>query len=540
MKEDSQTTIEDRKRLSESILWKLQNEAYCQFGPQAWSQKGVPSYVTSNPFTCREYAEVVVGYLRDCLAPDAATPIDCTQPVYILDLGAGTGRFGYLFLESLGSLLSSPELRKVKLCYVMTDIAEKNIAFWQDHPRLKPFIEAGLLDFAYYHHAETQKQISLIRSGISLSAETLINPPILIANYFFDTIPQDLFRMHQGTLEEGKVSITVDPSKVEGQLDPNNPNIIPHMSCTYSYVPVENPIHYYPDFPDISALLNTYAQQFDNIPFLFPIGAFQSLRTFLELSNGRLCLMAGDQGVCTPDQVANQGEPKVSLHGTFSISVNYHAIAQFFTNKGGTALLTPFPDPQFVIMTGVLGGTAQQFQEVSSAFHSRMDWFEPCDYWKIVNCAAKEPSSLSMEHMLLLLKLGNWDPMVFNDFYPRIRQLLVDAPKEIKIKINEIIHKMGNHVYPVGSGSGHFLMNLGVLLYELKAYSEALVYFNQALDLMGQQPQLMQNIAACLQALKKSEKELENGSQKPEFSSPNPEERPFSLLPFFSAWFESR
>ena len=79
-----QIVLEKGVRLSKSILWGLQTAAYCQFGPDAWSSKEVPFYITSNPYIARQYAYVVLGYLRDCFAPNAATPIDLSQPIYIL------------------------------------------------------------------------------------------------------------------------------------------------------------------------------------------------------------------------------------------------------------------------------------------------------------------------------------------------------------------------------------------------------------------------------------------------------------------------
>lgn len=496
------TILEENKRLSESVLWDMQSSAYCQFGPEAWSHKGVPSYVTSNPFTVREYVEVVVGYIRDCLSPDAATPINLNEPIYIFDLGAGTGRFADLFLKTLTEYLNLPALKDVKLCYVMTDIAEKNIAFWQTHPSLRPYIEFGLLDFAYYHHAEQEKPLNLILSDQSLSKDDIVNPVMLIANYFFDTIPQDLFRLNNGKLEEGLISIKVEPVKDIGDIIPTNPKIIPHMSCSYSYEPIKNAAHYYDGFPELNNLLKIYSKQFDNIPFLFPFGAFQSIRYFSELSQNRLCLVAGDQGVCSTEQIVNWGEPKISKHGTFSIPVSYHAIANYFTEQGGASLLTTFPDPQFVVMTGILGGDISHYAETQLAYRSHIDSFEPCDYWKIVNCAEKESQDLSLDYMLLLLKLGNWDPMVFNSFYTKLRAFIPLLSNEEKQKLIAVIDKVWEKFYPVGNEGGNFIMNLGVLLFEIGDFKKALIYFKHALDLMGQQPQILQNIAACIKAIK--------------------------------------
>lgn len=483
--------LENAERLSKSILWEMQHTAYCQFGPEAWTQKGVPSYITSNPFTTHKFAQVVLGYLKDCSAPNATNPIDLSHPVYLFDIGAGSGRFAFLFLKTLTALLTIPDL---KICYVMTDIAEKNIAFWQQHPYLKPFLESGILDVAYYH-SEQEEPLQLLYNKKTLTQKDIKNPIIVIANYFFDTIPQDLFRLKNGHLEEGRISISIDPKVVIGSPDKSNPNVIPHLTCSYTYEPILDSSNYY-SHPLLNTLLNMYSEQFDNIPFLFPIGAFESIQYFSKLSKNKMCLLAGDQGVCTPIQIENWGEPKISRHGTLSIPVNYHAIAKYFTIQTGLGLLTTYSDPQFVVMTGVLGGS--HFPETITAFMSHLDSFEPCDFWKLVNCAESETKTLSLEFILLLLKLGYWDPMILNSLYNNIRTLTPNLSPNLQQQLKLAINNVWNNYYPVGSEGGHFIMNLGVLLFELEDYPAALACFKHSLELMGPDPQLLQNISACM------------------------------------------
>ena len=109
--------FEKATRLSESLLWKLQNDAYSEFGIEAWSRQGVPSYITSNPFIARCYAHVVLGYIRDLIAQGTLV---ANEPIYLFDLGAGTGRFGFLFLKELLCLQEhgEGELYKHHLCPV--------------------------------------------------------------------------------------------------------------------------------------------------------------------------------------------------------------------------------------------------------------------------------------------------------------------------------------------------------------------------------------------------------------------------------------
>lgn len=478
------TILQKNTRMSQSLLWELQTAAYSRFGPQAWSKKGVPTYLTSNPYIAKKFAHVVLGFIRDT--------IDLSQPLYIFDLGAGSGRFAYLFIKNFLSMVDGVLLKTLKLRYIMTDIAESNIQFWQEHTLLKPFVESEILDFAYYHHAETDKPLRLLHSGEILDKESFQNPIVIVCTYYFDTIPQDLFRIKDGKLYEGHITLSVDKKNI----DSADPSIIQQLKCQYDYVPIDKPEQYYPDFPQLNDILKTYLEIIDRVTFLFPIGGFQSLRYFADLCNGRLLLLAGDQGMSNEKQVRQWGEPEISLHATFSYPVNYHALGMYFQNQRGVALLTSFPESTFAVMVGVLGG--QHFPETRLAFREHLDSFEPKDYLSLVNKVRKP---LTLEYILLLLKLGFWDPNNFYYFYNDIRKQIPKASDTLQEHLSLGIHQTWEQFYPVCPEDGDFVSNLGVLLFEMKRYKEALVYFQRSLEITGEKTTTYQNMAQCYKAL---------------------------------------
>ena len=80
----------------------------------------------------RSCARQVLGVFRDLVARG----IDTTRPLYIVELGAGCGRFAYHFLTNLLELHAPSALADVRFCYVMTDHAEKTLEFWRRHEQL--------------------------------------------------------------------------------------------------------------------------------------------------------------------------------------------------------------------------------------------------------------------------------------------------------------------------------------------------------------------------------------------------------------------
>ena len=62
------------------------------------------------------------------------------RAVTIVELGAGSGRFAYLFLKALTELLAVSG-GDVRFRYVMTDFTETELRFWRGHSSLRPFVE---------------------------------------------------------------------------------------------------------------------------------------------------------------------------------------------------------------------------------------------------------------------------------------------------------------------------------------------------------------------------------------------------------------
>ena len=66
------------------------------------------------------------------------------------------------------------------------------------------------------------EQIKLVNSGTVLNQHTLKHPLIAFANYLFDSIPNDIFRVKDGELFEGKSRLTIDEEKIKHNKNLNN------------------------------------------------------------------------------------------------------------------------------------------------------------------------------------------------------------------------------------------------------------------------------------------------------------------------------
>ncbi|MCB0027603.1 MAG: hypothetical protein KDE28_06845, partial [Anaerolineales bacterium] len=80
--------LEADKRLSQSLIWQIQRDYFLKTGMAAWQADVVPHEISCNPYIARSYGRLILAYLRDWLAAG----LDVTEPIYVVELGAGSGR----------------------------------------------------------------------------------------------------------------------------------------------------------------------------------------------------------------------------------------------------------------------------------------------------------------------------------------------------------------------------------------------------------------------------------------------------------------
>lgn len=218
--------------------------------------------------------QILHGFIRDCYRPNSKIIIDETEPLYIIELGAGSGKFSYFMLKALEEMQDVCDFPFSKVKFVMTDFTETNFKYWQSHPALKRYFESGHLDAGIFN-AVTDTSITLWKSGTVLSKGSCKNPIIIVANYLFDTLYHDIFQVDGGVLKEGLISVG---SKNSHEPDPLHPDIIGRLENHYKYIPTE-PTYYTDEEGDekhLERILNWYLQYFKDsstgASILVPIG----------------------------------------------------------------------------------------------------------------------------------------------------------------------------------------------------------------------------------------------------------------------------
>jgi len=488
--------LERPKRLSKSHLWQLQSEWFDKRGATAWSQATVPSYVTSNPFIARCFARQILGILRDLKAQG----LRADQPLYILELGAGSGRFAYHFLSFFTELLAKSALHSARFCYVLSDRSPKTLDFWRQHPRLEPYFENGTLDLSLFDSVN-DTSLELEQGKKTLRAGDLRNPLIVIANYLFDSLPHDAFRAQDGELSECLVGLT---GAAASALPPTT-KIAPSLEDLA-------PKHAYRSIPDSyykethrDGILRDYRQALSDSHFLIPVGALGCLDHLRTLAGERLILISADMGPGHLSEVEGQLAPVWNTHGSISLPVNFDAIGRYAKSMAGEAMLTA-PDPAHLTLgVFILGVSTENLAETRLAFNEAFAEPGPDAYFVIKKQLERFFYGLSFEGIKACLRLSHWDAEILQLFYPRILELTGEG---LSPQQEEALLGMLGEVW-----SGHFAVDddfdlpyhLGSLLHGIGYYHESLEYLEHSLHVSGPTSPTLHLMGLCHYGLRKHE-----------------------------------
>ncbi|HET9210084.1 MAG TPA: hypothetical protein VFR03_06790 [Thermoanaerobaculia bacterium] len=485
MSDAGEHILEKGKRLSESLLWRLQRSFFDNLGAQAWAKGIVPHYITGNGWIADAYAKVALGWLRDC-----AGTLDPGHPVTLLELGCGSGRFGFLFFERLLDLLGRSSLSHVQVRYVMTDFTESTLDPLRRHPLLQPWIERGILDFARYD-ASADGEIRLSRSGEVLSPQTLRNPLGVLANYVFDGIPQDAFAVRGGRLVELLPILTVPDE--EGDLD--DPTILQRVEVSWEERPTAD--EPYGD-PELDSILKEYAESLSDTAVLFPSAAIRCLRHLGRLADGRLLLVAGDKGYAREELLAGRDEPALSIHGSFSLMVNFHALGRWLAHRGGEFLCTSHIHSSLCVVAGVLGPTlGTTAVETALAFDDAIERRGPDDFFDLKVGFGHAYDDLTLESLLAWVRLSGWDASALLGCWPALMKHAAEAAGVFRLEIYRAVHEVWNLYFPLQEARD-LAFHLGVLLCEIDCYGDALPFFHESMAVYGPNPATIFNVGLCL------------------------------------------
>jgi tetratricopeptide (TPR) repeat protein len=486
-------------RFSESPLWELQRSYYEEQGIQAWQSEEVPHYITSNPTVGTAYAEIIFGFLQDRARAD-----HLSEPVTIVELGAGSGRLAFQILKELCELRDYGGIPLPSFRYVMTDLAVKNIAYWQQHPGLLPFAEQGILDFSRFD-AVTDTELNLAYSGMHVGAGDLRQPVLVIANYFFDGIPQELIYIEDRQVYECKVSLQYP----EGSADLSASELLGQITLEYYNRRTEEfDRESYP----YREIIELYKEKLEDSHILFPATGLSCLERLGKLSQQGFLLLTADKGDHRLEKWEFSEPPKIIHHGSFSVTANYHAIQAFFELKGAQSLFTAHHHHNLNIGCVLMLQDPTSYGNTRLAYRRFVDRFGPDDYFSLKIGFHGQIGTMELRQILAAWRLGRYDAEWFLHSLNRVWDLLPMGKDDELDDYRSGIRSMWQSFYPIG-GEVDLALECGKVLYQIDSFEEALEYFERSMRLAGAgaeiDPEDLYSMAVCCYEVRKAEDGLD-------------------------------
>lgn len=473
----------DTYRFSESPLWVWQRKYYETQGIKAWQQQEVPHHITCSSIMASAYAEIVFALLceRAKRAPGNK------ERIYLVEAGAGSGKLAFRVLKKLRRLYSETALQLPPYTYIVTDLARANIDFWKSHAGLRPFIDAGELDVARFD-AMHDTVLTLEYAGLTITPGSLSQPVVVLANYFFDSIPQDLFYISSGTLYEVRVQTTI-PAAAASPLQALPPGL--QLNCSIQQAAPD----YYPE-PEFNRLLEKYTATLEETHLFFPHIAIRCLKRLEALSEQGMLLLTADKGEHRVEKLDGFDLPLPDQHGSFSLPVNYHAIVAYFETRGAFALASPFAYT-FINTLALLSisGSANG-GETTAACRKQLQQQGPDDFHHLQVAFFNHIDTASAPQLFAYLKINGCDADLLIRSIPRLMQLAETLDLREQETLVQICAAARETHYALDHDDD-LDFRLGVLLYLAAQFREALPYFEASRLTSGETAPLLFNMASC-------------------------------------------
>lgn len=484
MTKPGHVVIEKDKKFSDSYLWSFQREYFDREGIDAWV-KDVPHYATSNPFLANCYANMTLRLAQDWVKkyPEAKK-----HPFYIMELGTGSGQLSFYILKKLKQLKRQWKLEDINICYIMTDFTESNLKFWDSHPALQEFIADQSLDFALFD-MEKDSSVQLRKSGATLSAGSIVNPLTVYANYIFDTVTHDAFTIKEGKLFESLVSLSTHKNNMRD----GKPVVINDVDVTYTTA--ELPEKYYED-PIINDVLNSYKNGvLKECQLLLPVAGLRTLTNIRKLCNDKMFLVTTDKGYAQLDELEGLDYPFIDFHGSFSMMVNFHAIAKYFELIGGSAFTQTSRQG---VKTNVYcsGFNMEDFTEFAFSVWENVERLSPGDYFMLHRNISENHKICNIDTLAAHMAFTDWDPHIYRKLGKQICEQITRADRSTTDYLTRHMPNLAGNFYYIPQ-IYDVLFDVGVFMHTLRHFEDALKYYQKSRQFFGEKFDLIYNIGIC-------------------------------------------
>ncbi|MCP5115952.1 MAG: hypothetical protein GY953_34420, partial [bacterium] len=347
--------------------------------------------------------------------------------------------------------------------------------------------------------AERDTEIKLLRSGDTLAPGAVRNPMAVVANYFFDCLPQDVFHFRDGRMFECLLTL----ASSQKEPDSNDPEILGRLEYSYDHEAAS--ADYY-DQPEWNRMLAEHRERLDGTTTTmgFPTAGLRCIDAMRRLSGDRMLLLSADKGYSRKSDLVNRPEPRVAVHGNFfSMMVNYYALARYVARHGGRALHAKHRETGGLNVSAFLFDPDREYVETTQAYREFVEQFGPDAFFTLKKGIEELSPPFNVAQFLAYLRLSGWDAKILLNCRETLLAHARKAPDWQKRQLRDAIWQVWDHYYPLGD-EPDLALHLGQLLHEMNFDREALEFIDHSVRWYGLTTLAVELRELCRRGLGKS------------------------------------
>ncbi|HEX2955882.1 MAG TPA: GNAT family N-acetyltransferase, partial [Chitinispirillaceae bacterium] len=312
-----------------------------------------------------------------------------------------------------------------------------------------------------------------------IQQNSLKTPPVVIGNYVFDGICQDLFFIENKKLLKGAVSLHNGDCSIDETRFPDMDIPFCNLSIDYDKETINARPYQRNDWNDS---LEYYRSSMNNCSLLFPSSALLMIERIRQFGNGML-LLSADRGTNDLSLLQEYTTPSFAFHGSFSLPVNYHTIGQSFVHNNGVVWYNPQRNSGLAMICAAdIPGLA--LRETGVAAHEHVEEFNIDSFFLVKKTIEMVNTNLDYDKMISFLSLSKWDAKVFALFYDVCKNRLPDENIRIRNEWAGVIRKVWERYLPIGEQQD-FAFELASIAAKMNFWKLAAFLYEESLQYNG-------------------------------------------------------
>ena len=173
--------------------------------------------------------------------------------------------------------------------------------------------------------------------------------------------------------------------------------------------------------------------------------------------------------------------------------VNFHALGRYAHRHGGELLTAATATRRSTSARLIFGPSAHA---KAAAYEDAIARFGPGDLATLTRGVERAAEHLSVAEIVALLRLSGWDATTLHAVLGPLRDQAAEADPATQEDLRQALFETYDRHFAV-PGDPDLPFAIGILLYELQDYEDAIEFFEASLEQHGHDPATERNIELC-------------------------------------------